>query len=232
MSNSSIQQGLNEMIQLLQVRNQLEGEHLNQIGSLQQSLSIINELIKEKMLLDDKGIKKLKDIEDMIAKRRKEYEKDLENRKSIAEQERIIAQELDRQDKIIKGWSQVKKGAAFGAAAGAINALGTTISTVFKVGKIAVESFINVLNKVGHAAFNIGKSMLMLPWNMFKSLVSAAANASGSPELLNAIENVRKEWGSFSNAMSNDVLKLSTFGMGLNNLAVASMNFYKQSLAP
>lgn len=232
MSNSSIQQGLNEMVQLLQVRNQLESEHIQQIGSLQQSLTLINELVKEKMLLDDKSLKNIEEIEDILENRKKQYEEELELRKLHLQTEELIAKIEKDSLARAKAYSDIKKAALIGTGVGALNALGNTITTVFKVGKIAVESFINVLNKVGGAAFNVGKSLLMLPWNMFKSLISAAANASGSPELLNAIENVRKEWGSFSNSMSSDILKVSTFGANLNNLATANMKFYRENLAP
>lgn len=231
-SSSNIQQGITEMIKNLQLRNELESEHVTQLTSIQENLGKINELIREKMLLDKKSIKDLEDIDKMLEERNERYEEELRLKKEIIEKELIEKKIAEENEKRQKDIANIKKAAWAGAAAGAISALGTTINTVFKVGKIAVEAFIDVMKRVGEAAFNIGKSLLMLPWNMFKSLVSAAANMQGSTELLDRIEDIRKEWGSFSNAMSADVLKASTLGINLKQGAVAQMQFYKETLAP
>lgn len=205
---------------------------MTQLTSIQENLGKINELIREKMILDEKNVKVLEDIDKMLEGRNERYEEEAKLRKEATEQEQKRLKIIDELEKREKAISDIKKAAWAGAAAGAISALGTTINTVFKAGKIAVEAFIDVMKKVGTAAFNIGKSLLMLPWNMFKSLVSAAANAQGSTELLDRIEDIRKEWGSFSNAMSADVLKASTLGINLKQGAVAQMQFYKETLAP
>ena len=205
---------------------------MTQLTSIQENLGKINELIREKMILDEKNVKVLEDIDKMLEGRNERYEEEAKLRKEATEEEQKRLKIIDELEKREKAISDIKKAAWAGAAAGAISALGTTINTVFKAGKIAVEAFIDVMKKVGTAAFNIGKSLLMLPWNMFKSLVSAAANAQGSTELLDRIEDIRKEWGSFSNAMSADVLKASTLGINLKQGAVAQMQFYKETLAP
>lgn len=235
-SNSNIQQNISDMIQNLQLRNELEGQHVSQLVSVQENLAKINELIREKMLLDGKNIETLEEIDELIKKRSERFEDEIDSERELnvlREKSNKLLKELEERHKAIeKAISNIKKAAWAGAAVGALNALGTTITTVFKVGKIAVETFINVMNKVGQTAFGVGKALLMFPWNMYKSLVSAAANASGSTELLDAIEGIRKQWGSFSNTMAGDVFKASALGMNLKNGALAQMQFFKESLAP
>lgn len=150
----------------------------------------------------------------------------------IADQTERIAQEAAKQLKQSQETNNVFKKMATGGALGAVSALGTTISTVFKIGKVAVQGFVDVLSKITGAAFNIGKSLLMLPWNMFKSFVSAAASGGGSNELLESIEHIRKEFGGFNEVMGKSILSIATLGANMKNMAVASLEFYSKSLIP
>lgn len=59
---------------------------------------------------------------------------------------------------------------------------------------------------VGKSMFNIGKSILSIPFGIFKNLMSDAASFVGDTAFAQALENVRKEFGSFKEGTSKDIL--------------------------
>jgi hypothetical protein len=55
--------------------------------------------------------------------------------------------------------------------------------------------------------FNIGKAIISIPLNIFKNLLDTAASFTGDTALAEAFENLRKEFGSFKEDISNNVIK-------------------------
>jgi len=216
MSNSDIQQGLAQMIEALQRRNQAENEYINALSTAQQRLS---EVLRQNTELND-SLEEQRNIREGI---NESEERSVENAESS---NRALTQQQGL-------FAKLKSNSiAVGALTGAFSGLATGISTVFRIGKIAFQSFIDVIGKVTSTVFSLSKSIFMLPFNMFKSFVSMAASGSGSTELLDAIENIRKEWGSFKNETASSVLQISSLGVSLKNLAVANAQFWSTSLAP
>jgi hypothetical protein len=216
MSNSDIQQGLAQMIEALQRRNQAENEYINALSTAQQRLS---EVLRQNTELND-SLEEQRNIREEI---NESEERSVENTESS---NRALTQQQGL-------FAKLKSNSiAVGALTGAFSGLATGISTVFRIGKIAFQSFIDVIGKVTSTVFSLAKSIFMLPFNMFKSFVSMAASGSGSTELLDAIENIRKEWGSFKNETASSVLQISSLGVSLKNLAVANAQFWSTSLAP
>lgn len=239
-SNSNVQQNLTQILEQLQLKRDLESESNDLLLNSQENLLKVGLLLKENLMLQGKDVAQL---ERMIETKRTAFEKERESRIEInninkeAEKALIEANKL-QEDINVKlktqqeAYNNLKLSVWAGAGVGALNALGSTITTVFKVGKILIESFIKVLAKVGGTALSVGKQLLLLPWNIVKSFISAAANASGSNELRESIEKVRGAFGSFNNATSAAVLKIATLGANMNNLALSSLGFYGKMLTP
>lgn len=239
-SNSNVQQNLTQILEQLQLKRDLESESNDLLLNSQENLLKVGLLLKENLMLQGKDVAQL---ERMIETKRTAFEKERESRIEInninkeAEKALIEANKL-QEDINVKlktqqeAYNNLKLSVWAGAGVGALNALGSTITTVFKVGKIFIESFIKVLAKVGGTALSVGKQLLLLPWNIVKSFISAAANASGSNELRESIEKVRGAFGSFNNATSAAVLKIATLGANMNNLALSSLGFYGKMLTP
>lgn len=216
MSNSDIQQGLAQIVELLQRRNQAESEYIDSLSTIQERL---NQALRQNVELND-NLEEQRNIRDQI---NESEERTIENTQSA---NRALSQQQSL-------FAKIKDNAtAMGALSGAIGGLATGLSTTFRIGKIAFQSFIDLVGKATSTIFNLGKSIFMLPFNIFKSFVSMASSGSGSTELLDAIENVRKEWGSFKNETAGSVLQISSLGVSLKNLAVANSQFWGQSLAP
>jgi hypothetical protein len=59
---------------------------------------------------------------------------------------------------------------------------------------------------VAKSAFNIGKAFLSIPMGIFKNLMADAAGAAGDTSFIQALEDIRKEFGSFKEGTSKDIL--------------------------
>ncbi len=69
-----------------------------------------------------------------------------------------------------------------------------------------MKSLITTSGGVAKSAFNIGKALLSIPLGIFKELMNDAAAAGGDTSFLQALEDIRKEFGSFKEGTSKDIL--------------------------
>lgn len=59
---------------------------------------------------------------------------------------------------------------------------------------------------VAKSAFSIGKAFLSIPMGIFKNLMADAAAFAGDTSFMQALEDIRKEFGSFKEGTSKDIL--------------------------
>lgn len=88
------------------------------------------------------------------------------------------------------------------AAAGAFNGLVQGFKNVIAVG----TSAIGIAGGFADGVFKIGKSILAIPLKIFRGLIDLATSFSGDTSFLQALENLRKEFGNFKEDMSKNVL--------------------------
>jgi len=69
-----------------------------------------------------------------------------------------------------------------------------------------MKTLITTAGGVAKSAFNIGKAFLSIPMGIFKNLMNDAAAAAGDTSFLQALEDIRKEFGSFKEGTSKDIL--------------------------
>jgi hypothetical protein len=94
---------------------------------------------------------------------------------------------------------------AAGVAIGAISGLSQGFKNLKAVGQAAFSIFSGIIG----AAWNLGKAILAIPINIFRGLFDAAQQG-GSNELMQAFENIRKEFGSFKQDVAKNVITAST----------------------
>lgn len=120
-----------------------------------------------------------------------------------------VADSIDGNVRHVRSWREglagiVKDFPLMGAAAaGALDG----IVSGFQLSLNMARSLIGFLGSVGKGFFNVGKSILAIPFRIMNGLVEMAKAGGGGTELMQAFENVRKEFGSFKEATSRDVIK-------------------------
>lgn len=120
-----------------------------------------------------------------------------------------VADSIDKNVRHVTSWREglksiVKDFPVLGAAAaGALDG----IVTGFQLSLNMAKSLVGFLSSVTKGFFNVGKSILAIPFRIMDGLVEMAKSGGGGTELIQAFENVRKEFGSFKEATSRDVIK-------------------------
>lgn len=94
---------------------------------------------------------------------------------------------------------------AFIVAATAVSGLHQGFKNVMAVGK----TLVSLTEGVVGGMFNIGKSILSIPFKIFDGLIEKAQAGGGGNELAQAFENVRKEFGSFKQDVAKNVIESS-----------------------
>lgn len=84
----------------------------------------------------------------------------------------------------------------------AISGLSQGFTNLLSLGK----GLAGAVEGVTSGIFNIGKAIVSIPLNIFKNLVETAANFSGDSSLAEAFEHLRKEFGSFKEDISKNVI--------------------------
>lgn len=80
------------------------------------------------------------------------------------------------------------------------------VGSVFTGIGSTMKTLITTAGGVAKSAFNIGKAFLSIPLGIFKNLMNDAAAAAGDTSFLQALEDIRKEFGSFKEGTSKDIL--------------------------
>lgn len=81
-----------------------------------------------------------------------------------------------------------------------------SIGSVFTGIGSTMKTLITTAGGVAKSAFHIGKAFLSIPLGIFKNLMNDAAAAAGDTSFLEALEAIRKEFGSFKEGTSKDIL--------------------------
>lgn len=82
----------------------------------------------------------------------------------------------------------------------------SSLGSMFTGMNATMKSLITTSGGVAKSAFNIGKALLSIPLGIFKELMNDAAAAGGDTSFLQALEDIRKEFGSFKEGTSKDIL--------------------------
>lgn len=82
----------------------------------------------------------------------------------------------------------------------------STLGSVFTGIGSTMKTLITTAGGVAKSAFHIGKAFLSIPLGIFKNLMNDAAAAAGDTSFLQALEDIRKEFGSFKEGTSKDIL--------------------------
>ena len=127
----------------------------------------------------------------------------------------------DLEDRLNKGAEAFKKITQEAETAGSTGAKALkAISEEAKKSKEKSANFASVFTGLGgifkslvttaggftKSIFNIGKALLSIPLGIFKNLMADAASAGGDTSFLQALEDIRKEFGSFKEGTSKDIL--------------------------
>lgn len=86
--------------------------------------------------------------------------------------------------------------------AAALSGLSQGFTNLLSLGR----GFTGVLESAVGFVFDIGKAILSIPLNIFKNLVDMAGSFSGDTSLAQAFENLRKDFGSFKEDVSKNVI--------------------------
>lgn len=107
--------------------------------------------------------------------------------------------------------------AVIGAAA--LHGFGQGLSNIVAVSKATL----NFTSSLAGGLTTIGASILSIPLKIFSGLVNMAANAEGGGnELLQALENLRKEMGDLNKSGSHDVLQVSKTFKGFSETGLST----------
>lgn len=82
----------------------------------------------------------------------------------------------------------------------------STVGSVLTGIGSTMKTLVTSAGGVAKSAFNIGKAFLSIPLGIFKNLMNDAAAAAGDTSFLQALEDIRKEFGSFKEGTSKDIL--------------------------
>lgn len=97
------------------------------------------------------------------------------------------------------------------------------IENVIAVGKASL----GMLEGLTSALFNIGGAILAIPFKMFKGLIDIANNAgSGSTELAQAIENLRKEFGALGTGSPKVIMDMSVQLKGFSDTGLSAYRIF------
>lgn len=100
---------------------------------------------------------------------------------------------------------------SFGMVQKAMSGTAAVAKSLFSLGTGLVGTF-----------FNIGKSVAAIPFRIFSNLLSDAASFTGDTGMMQAIEDLRKEFGDLSKGTSKDVLSATkTLGAGLQQTGLS-----------
>jgi hypothetical protein len=84
------------------------------------------------------------------------------------------------------------------------------LNTMFHGMGSTMKTLITTGAGVAKSVFHIGKALLSIPMGIFKGLMADAAAAAGDTSFIQALEDIRKEFGSFKEGTSKDILQSYT----------------------
>ncbi len=76
----------------------------------------------------------------------------------------------------------------------------------FRLSYNAMKGLVGLSSSLVSGFFNVAKSILAIPFKVFGRLIDAATEGGGANELMQAFENIRKEFGSFKEDVSKNVI--------------------------
>lgn len=116
--------------------------------------------------------------------------------------------------------SDLTKGALI--ATGAITGLGQGFRNLFAVMKAAGGIFKSVTG----AAFGLGKALITAPLKLSSALQNMAAKGGGSNEIVQALEEIRDQYGSLKSDASQAIIQTSNNMMKMNETGVDSYRIF------
>ena len=116
--------------------------------------------------------------------------------------------------------SDLTKGALI--ATGAITGLGQGFRNLFAVMKVAGGIFKSVTG----AAFGLGKALITAPLKLSSALQNMAAKGGGSNEIVQALEEIRDQYGSLKSDASQAIIQTSNNMMKMNETGVDSYRIF------
>lgn len=82
----------------------------------------------------------------------------------------------------------------------------SVVGSVFTGLASTMKTAITTAGGFAKSAFHIGKALLSIPMGIFKGLMNDAAQAAGDTSFMQALEDIRKEFGTFKDGTSKDIL--------------------------
>ena len=109
------------------------------------------------------------------------------------------------------------------AAIGAVHGFTSAISDIAAVG----TSALGFLASFASAAWEIGKSILAIPFKMFSGLIDMANKGGGGiSELAQAINHIRKEFGALKDPVSSTIMSVGREMKGFNGAGVSAFGVF------
>lgn len=199
--NLKLQQQINAAIA---ERNKLleDGEKL--ITNQAKLFAVLNDAIAQKKSLDqiNELLEKLKVVGETLKQNADEAESSNEK---MAKSFEVAADEVEMTSQKVSSLSDTfKKEFPFAVEVGsaALTGFGAGLKNIFAGGKMAL----GMISSIAGAMWNVGKSILAIPFKIFSGLIDKATAGGGGNELAQAYENVRKEFGSFKEDVSKNVI--------------------------
>lgn len=156
------------------------------------------------------------DIKDDVLKRIEDMKKGLEDAHQEAEEfgtgmegsTHKVASGIVDANKGLKGFvNNIKEGIKqFQKKHAVASAMFDGLIKGFKFTGSLIQGIVSLTASLTKGIFSVGKSILAIPLKILGSLIDMATSMTPHPELAIAFENVRKEFGSFKESTSRDVI--------------------------
>lgn len=111
---------------------------------------------------------------------------------------------------------------ATGAALGALSGLQQGFSNITSLG----SGILGFASSVGSALFDIGKSIISIPFKLFDGLVNMAKKGGGISELATALNNIRKEFGALSGPVASSIQSAAREMKGFSGAGVSAFQVF------
>lgn len=199
--NLKLQQEINKLVAQRQKMLQQETAHL------EKQLQLAQEMQKalQDMTMSGAAVDELNELNDALEEAANEAG---ELGASAEEVFSEIADGMDKNVQHSKNWRE-----ALGKIASDFPVLATVaagaldgVVSGFRLSINMAQSLIGFIGSVTSGFFSIGKAVLAIPFRIFNGLVEMAKTGGGGTELMQAFEDVRKEFGSFRQATGRDVI--------------------------